>query len=78
MEYNPKRLGYEATLYLKQGYYNYEYVYLKDGQNAGDETYIEGMHFETENDYSIFVYHHAPGTNYDQLIGVKHLNSAVH
>jgi hypothetical protein len=28
MHYNPKRFGYECTLYLKQGYYNYEYVFL--------------------------------------------------
>lgn len=75
LHYNPKRLGYECTLYLKQGYYNYEYVFLKDGVTAADETLIEGMHYDTENDYTIFVYHRQPGTFYDQLIGVKRLNS---
>jgi hypothetical protein len=75
--YNPKRLGYETCMYLKQGYYNYEYVFLKEGQKAGDETLIEGMHFETENDYSILVYFHAPGTSYDQLIAVGHFNSST-
>ncbi|MBI2269866.1 MAG: DUF5103 domain-containing protein [Bacteroidetes bacterium] len=75
LKYNPDRVGYEAVLYLKQGYYNYEYVFFRDGQATGDETVIEGMHFETENDYTIYVYHHAVGTNYDQLIGVKQLNS---
>lgn len=75
LKYNPDRLGYEAVLYLKQGYYNYEYVFLKDGQTAGDETVIEGMHFETENDYTIYVYHRTVGTNYDQLIGIKRFNS---
>ncbi len=77
MVYNPKRMAYEACLYLKQGYYNYEYVFLKDGQKAADETLIEGMHFETENDYSILVYFHAPGTSYDQLIGIGQFNSAT-
>ncbi len=75
MHYNPKRFGYECTLYLKQGYYNYEYVFLKDGGAAADETLIEGMHYETENDYTIYVYHRQQGTFYDQLIGVKRLNS---
>jgi hypothetical protein len=75
MQYNPGRKGYEAVVYLKQGYYNYEYVFLKDGQTAGDETVIEGMHFETENDYTIYVYYHEPGTGYDQLIGIRQLNS---
>lgn len=75
MHYNEKRFGYECTLYLKQGYYNYEYVFLKDGETAADETIIEGMHYETENDYTIYAYHRKQGTFYDQLIGVKRLNS---
>jgi len=75
MHYNPKRFGYECALYLKQGYYNYEYVFMKDGETVADQTFIEGMHYETENDYSIYVYHRAPGTYYDQLIGMKRLNS---
>ncbi len=75
MHYNQKRFGYECTLYLKQGYYNYEYTFLKDGVTAADETLIEGMHYETENDYTIYVYHRQQGTFYDQLIGVKRLNS---
>ncbi len=75
LHYNPARFGYECTLYLKQGYYNYEYVFLKDGDVAADETLIEGMHYDTENDYSIYVYHRQVGTFYDQLIGVKRLNS---
>jgi hypothetical protein len=75
MHYNEKRLGYECTLYLKQGLYNYEYVFLKDGTTMADETLIEGSHYETENEYMIYVYHRQQGTFYDQLIGVKRLNS---
>jgi hypothetical protein len=75
MHYNMKRMGYECTLYLKQGYYNYEYVFFKDDQQEIDEMMIEGSHSATENDYSILIYHRFPGTFYDQLIGVKRLNS---
>jgi hypothetical protein len=75
MKYNPTRFGYECTLYLKQGYYNYEYAFLKDGSLEADNTVIEGMHYETENDYTIYIYHKQQGTFYDQLIGVKRLNS---
>jgi Domain of unknown function (DUF5103) len=75
MHYEPKRFGYECTLYLKQGYYNYEYVVLKPGETIGDQTEIEGMHYDTENDYCIYVYHHQPETFYDQLISVRRLNS---
>jgi hypothetical protein len=75
MTYNPKRFGYECNLLLKQGYFNYEYVFLEDGKTAADETIIEGNHWETENDYSVYVYHRQTGTYYDQLICVRHFNS---
>jgi hypothetical protein len=75
MTYNETRLGYEAQLYVKQGYYNYMYVQSKDGKTAGDETYTEGSFWDTENDYYILVYHRKFGAQYDQLIGYRKLNS---
>ncbi len=75
MNYNYNSKGYEATLYLKQGYYNYEYVFLENGKKVGDETLIEGMHFETNNDYTIYVYNRETGADYDKLIGVKQINT---
>lgn len=75
MEYNYTRKGYECTLYIKQGYYNYIFAFLRDKTKAGDETVVEGNHWETENDYSIYVYHRQRGTYYDQLIGIRRLNS---
>lgn len=75
MTYNYKRQGYECNLYVKQGYYNYIYAFLKDKSKAGDETLTEGNHWETENDYIIYVYHRARGTYYDQLIGMRKFNS---
>jgi hypothetical protein len=77
LKYNYERFGYECSLYLKQGYYNYEYIFIDDKTKQADETLIEGNHQETENDYSIYVYHRAIGTYYDQLIGVRKLNSMV-
>ncbi len=75
MHYNAKRMGYECTLLFKQGYYNYEYVFLKDDQKQADISVIEGNHSVTENDYTILVYHRYRGTFYDQLISVKQVNS---
>jgi len=75
MRYNEKRFGYEATILFKQGYYNYVYGYLKDGAKTIDETLIEGSHSEAENDYTIYVYHRQIGAFYDQLIGLKRINS---
>ena len=35
---------------------------------------IEGEHFQTENEYEIFVYYRAMGSRYDELIGYSVLN----
>lgn len=75
MTYNYERMGYEAVLRLKQGYYNYILVLSDDEKPGGDETVLEGNHWDTENDYYIFVYHRKFGTYYDQLIGYKKLNT---
>jgi hypothetical protein len=75
MKYNISIGAYEGTLYLKQGYYNYEYVLLKNNEKVGDETFFEGNHYDTENDYTIYVYHQEQGTTFDKLIAVKRLNS---
>jgi hypothetical protein len=75
MRYNFRDKGYELTLLLKQGYYNYCYAFLPDGKSKAETGFIEGSHFETENDYTIYVYHRAPGTLYDKLVGLKQLNS---
>lgn len=68
MTYNYKRKGYQASLFLKQGYYNYLYGLVERGQKSADVSLIEGNHWETLNEYSIYVYYKKPGTNYDQLI----------
>ena len=73
--YDVKRMGYAGNLYLKQGYYNYEYAFLKDDPKEIDETLIEGSHSATENEYTLLVYHRFPGTFYDRLILVKRFNS---
>ena len=75
MKFNYQLHGYEAEILLKQGYYNYLYVLLPNNSSRGDVTYIEGSHFETENNYTILVYHHDRGTLYDQLIAVGNYDS---
>ena len=73
--YNEEGRYYEGNVYLKQGYYNYHYVLLKDNESKGSVSFIEGSHFETENDYTIFVYYNDPTERYERLIGVRLFNS---
>jgi hypothetical protein len=75
LSYNEKRRGYECSLFLKQGYYDYQYVLVRDGETKGEVEFIEGNRAETENDYTVYVYHRTNGTFYDRLICVKNLNS---
>jgi hypothetical protein len=75
MRYNYEKFCYEMSIYLKQGYYEYQYVYLEDGKKTGNVAYIEGSHYETENEYCIYVYNTSLRNNYHQLIAVKNFGS---
>ena len=75
MIFNSERKGYGLCLFLKQGYYNYMYVLKEKGKLTGDESLIEGSHWDAENDYTIYVYFHETGALYDRLIAVNFLNS---
>ncbi len=69
MTYNAAYRQYEATLFLKQGYYEYYYVVLKKGQQKADITFIEGDHWETRNQYTVTVYYRERMPEYDRLVG---------
>ncbi len=73
MTYNFNRKGYEYVKKLKQGYYNYLYLMLENGQTTANVAFMEGNHFETGNEYLIRVYYREPGKLYDRLIAVKSL-----
>ena len=75
MVFNSQRMGYEGTLYLKEGYYNWLYAFLPNNTTTGDITLIEGNHYETENDYYILIYYREQGSLHDELIGMQLLNS---
>lgn len=77
MTYNKAKRGYECVLYLKQGYYNYQYAFLRDGETAANEYIPEGMNQETENDYWILIYFRKTGARMDELVAVKRLNSRI-
>ncbi|MFC2132870.1 DUF5103 domain-containing protein [Bacteroidota bacterium] len=73
MEYNYDAKSYELKMFLKQGYYNYIYVY-EDNTGKKDFELFDGSHSETENDYLIYVYYNDPSDNYDKLIGLGVFN----
>jgi hypothetical protein len=73
--YNPVNQSYEINLLLKQGYYNYAYVTRNRTDQKINLTEINGNHFETENDYYIFVYYRDIRERFDRLVGLQIANS---
>ncbi|MFO7745527.1 MAG: DUF5103 domain-containing protein [Psychroflexus sp.] len=61
-------------LLLKQGFYNYKYVFL-DKNGDFIEGFISGNHDITENDYQVIVYYRDVGARYDRVIGTGFGNS---
>ena len=70
MDWNPSFKAYTKRLYLKQGYYAYQLLYLPNGESKGETGLIEGDHVETANDYTLYVYYREPGGRYDRLLRV--------
>jgi hypothetical protein len=75
MNWNPDRRQYEAMILLKQGYYNYMYRFLPLKPPRTDDNRLEGNFYDTENDYTIYVYHRGRSSRYDRLIGVSTVNT---
>ena len=73
MYYDQRSGMYQTDILLKQGVYDYKYV-LKKPNGEMDEAAIEGSFFETENAYSILVYHRGFGDRYDRLLAIRHIN----
>tara|TARA_B100001057_G_scaffold500472_1_gene615729 strand:+ start:24811 stop:26058 length:1248 start_codon:yes stop_codon:yes gene_type:complete len=73
LKYNEKSKKFETELLLKQGYYNYQYVTLKNNLPSTEE--IEGNYYETNNEYTIYVFHKNPWSRYERLVGVEKITS---
>lgn len=67
MTYDEKTGMYECGVFLKQGYYNYQFRQFVDGVGRTDLT--EGDFYQTKNEYLILVYHRPQGARYDALVG---------
>lgn len=69
MVLNPKTNLYEKAILLKQGSYNYQYLYVPNNGGKPITGFIDGNKYETVNEYRVDVYHRVPGERYDRFIG---------
>ena len=68
MQYDDLAQLYTTTLPLKQGYYSYQYLWLRnDGTTAPVPS--EGNFYQTENQYQALVYYRPIGGRTDRLVG---------
>jgi hypothetical protein len=74
------KLRFDATqrrfytdVLLKQGIFDYQYVWVSKKNAKPDFAMLEGSYFETENDYQILVYYRTPGARWEELIGYRQL-----
>ncbi|TSD66013.1 DUF5103 domain-containing protein [Inquilinus sp. KBS0705] len=65
-----------TDLMLKQGVYDYKYVWYNRATKTVDDNLLEGNYFETENEYQVLVYYHQIGSRYVQLVGYSALVTA--
>lgn len=71
MAYDVEQKCYYLYAYLKQG--GYDYMYYVMGTNGVTSMPLEGSHWQTENEYAVWVYYRPFGARYDRLVGVKRL-----
>jgi hypothetical protein len=69
MDYNFSTAAYEKAILLKQGHYNYQYLFVPNGATRGETTLFEGNYYQTTNEYAIFAYYRPFGARYDRLVG---------
>ena len=69
LKYNVKQKQYEGKVYLKQGYYNYHYALSDTISKQMDVSFIEGTHYQTRNDYYVYVYYRSVSDRYDRFVG---------
>ena len=73
MEWQPQYHAYTKRMLLKQGYYAYQLLFLPTGDTEALTATLEGDHYSTGNNYTVFVYYRAPGARYDRLVGIRQL-----
>ena len=74
MLWNDSTQCYERALWLKQGYYNYQYL-QKERDGAFRPVPSQGNYYQTENSYQMLVYFRPVGGRTDELVGYSSLES---
>lgn len=69
MRYDNTSGTYRCDILLKQGAYNYQFLWVPNGSGVGQTALIEGDKYQTSNEYLIKVYDRPFGERYDHFVG---------
>ena len=75
MDFESIKGRYMTGLFLKQGVYDYQYVWVDKKTNTPDDILLEGTHFETENNYQVLVYYRPASARWTELVSYRLLNN---
>ncbi len=75
MTFDPLKKRFRGRILLKQGLYDYKYIWLDKKTGKTDQTIFEGSYFETANTYQVFTYYRKPGARWEELIGYSNVNT---
>lgn len=75
MVYNRASGRYELMMILKQGAYNYQYLYVPHNSTIGSTSVVEGDFAPTQNEYFVRLYHRGPGERFDRLTAAGRVNA---
>ena len=71
MIYDADNHCYYLTSLVKQGGYDYQYVQIPVGSKKASLLKTEGSHWETRNEYTVYVYYRPFGERHDRLVGIS-------
>ena len=88
MQYDNDAKCYWLTALVKQGGYNYQYWFVQKADQrpttnkalTGQKTTtqrVDGSYWQTENEYTVYVYWRPFGARYDRLVGIHTVTSAL-
>lgn len=70
MQYDAEQMCYHLEAYLKQGGYEY-LIAVQDLTGHISLLPIEGSHWQTGNEYTVWVYYHPFDCRYDRIVGIR-------
>lgn len=75
LKFNKDSQLWENEYFLKQGYYNYQYVVVNTKTKRVEPSYVSGSFWQTENMYQGLFYYRPWGGRYDILMGYGEVNT---